>query len=166
MWQRRGNNRSIMRVLFCSSHNITWVIKSRTGHVESAGVTMVYNTSNPWTRRGSHMSEITNAYKFMIVRPRGNGPLARPKHKWGDNINMGFLCSLHCITWVIISRRLHWTGHVSHTVEITNSYKIIVGPWGKRLLARPRHSWEDNIKIYISGILAKGAHFSPLSSLK
>jgi hypothetical protein len=29
--------------------------------------------------------------------------------------------------------------------EMRNSYKIVVG--GKRLLRRPRHRWEDNIRM-------------------
>jgi hypothetical protein len=32
--------------------------------------------------------------------------------------------------------------------EMRNAYKILVGkPEGKRLLGRPRHRWEDNIKM-------------------
>jgi hypothetical protein len=38
--------------------------------------------------------------------------------------------------------------HVAYMVRIRNSYNILVGkPEGKRLLGRPRHKWEDNVKI-------------------
>jgi hypothetical protein len=34
--------------------------------------------------------------------------------------------------------------------DVTYVYKILVGkPEGKRPLRRPRHGWEDNIKIYL-----------------
>jgi hypothetical protein len=34
-----------------------------------------------------------------------------------------------------------------------NAYRILVGnPEGKRPLGRPRHSWEDNIKMDLRGI--------------
>jgi hypothetical protein len=39
-------------------------------------------------------------------------------------------------------------GHVAHMGEKTNACKILVGkPEGKRPLGRPRHRWEDNIKM-------------------
>jgi hypothetical protein len=34
-----------------------------------------------------------------------------------------------------------------------NAYRALVGkPEGKRLLGRPRHMWEHNIKMYLRGI--------------
>jgi hypothetical protein len=37
--------------------------------------------------------------------------------------------------------------------EMRNAYKIFVGnPEGKRLLERPRHKLEDNIKMYFKEI--------------
>jgi hypothetical protein len=49
---------------------------------------------------------------------------------------------------VIKSRRLRWAGHVTHMGEGRGVYSILVGrPDGKRLLGRPRHRWEDNIKL-------------------
>jgi hypothetical protein len=34
--------------------------------------------------------------------------------------------------------------------EKTNAYRIMVGkPEGQRPLGRPRHRWEDNIKMYL-----------------
>ena len=43
------------------------------------------------------------------------------------------------IVRVIKFRRLRWAGHVATLV-------------GKRPLERPRHRWEDNIKIYLKEI--------------
>ncbi|KAJ4442157.1 hypothetical protein ANN_12023 [Periplaneta americana] len=48
----------------------------------------------------------------------------------------------------IKSRRLRWPGHVAHMGKSRNAYKVLVGrPEGKRPLGRPRHRWEDNIKM-------------------
>jgi len=49
---------------------------------------------------------------------------------------------------VIKSRRLRWAGHVAHMGERRGVYIVLVGePEGNRPLARPRHRWEDNIKV-------------------
>ncbi|KAJ4444371.1 hypothetical protein ANN_06163 [Periplaneta americana] len=48
----------------------------------------------------------------------------------------------------IKSRRLRWAGHVARMGESRNAYRVLVGrPEGKRPLGRPRHRWEDNIKM-------------------
>ena len=40
-----------------------------------------------------------------------------------------------------------WAGHVSHMGE-RGGYRVLVGrPEGKRTLGRPRHKWEDNVKM-------------------
>jgi hypothetical protein len=46
---------------------------------------------------------------------------------------------------MIKSRR---AGHVAHMRERRNACRVLVGkPKGKRPLRRPRHRWEDNIKM-------------------
>jgi hypothetical protein len=48
----------------------------------------------------------------------------------------------------INSRRMRWVGHVAHMGEKRKLYKVLVGrPKGKRPLGRPRHRWEDGIKM-------------------
>ena len=47
-------------------------------------------------------------------------------------------------------RRLRWAGHVARTELSKNAYGVLVGkPDGKRSLGRPRHRWEDNIKMVL-----------------
>ena len=49
---------------------------------------------------------------------------------------------------VVKSRRMRWAGHVAHMGEDRVVHRVLVGkPEGKRPLGRPRHRWEDNIKI-------------------
>ena len=45
-------------------------------------------------------------------------------------------------------RRMRWAGHVAHMDERRGIYRVLVGkPEVKKPLGRPRHSWEDNIKM-------------------
>jgi hypothetical protein len=46
------------------------------------------------------------------------------------------------------SRRMRWARHVAHMGEERKMYKVLVGkPEGKRPLGRPRHRWEDGIRM-------------------
>jgi hypothetical protein len=43
---------------------------------------------------------------------------------------------------------MRWVGHIAQMGEQRGVYRVLVGkPEGKRPLGRPRHRWEDNIKI-------------------
>jgi hypothetical protein len=43
---------------------------------------------------------------------------------------------------------MRWTVHVARTGDRKGSYGVLVGkPEEKRPLVRPRHRWEDNIKM-------------------
>jgi hypothetical protein len=58
------------------------------------------------------------------------------------------LYSLPNIVRVIKARRLRWAGHVARMAEGRGVYRVLVEkPEGKRLLGRPRRSWEDNIRM-------------------
>ena len=58
------------------------------------------------------------------------------------------LYSLPNIVRVVKSRRMRWAGHVARMVEGRGVHRVLVGkPEEKRPLGRPRHSWEDNIKM-------------------
>jgi len=49
---------------------------------------------------------------------------------------------------VVKSRRMRWAGHVARLGEGRGVHRILVGkPEGKTPLGRPRHRWEDNIKM-------------------
>jgi hypothetical protein len=58
------------------------------------------------------------------------------------------LYSSPSIVRVIKARGMRWAGHVARMGEVRGSYNILVGrPEGRRPLGRPRHRWEDNIKM-------------------
>jgi hypothetical protein len=52
---------------------------------------------------------------------------------------------------MIKSRRIRWVTHVARMVaeeEKKNAQKVLMGkPEGRRPLGRPRHRWEDNVKM-------------------
>jgi hypothetical protein len=52
------------------------------------------------------------------------------------------------IIGVIKSRRMGCVGHALCMGERRGTYRVSVGkPEGKKPLGRPRHRWEDNIKM-------------------
>jgi hypothetical protein len=52
------------------------------------------------------------------------------------------------IVRVIKARRMRWAGHVARMGEVRGACNILIGrPEGWRPLGRPRHRWEDNIKM-------------------
>jgi hypothetical protein len=58
------------------------------------------------------------------------------------------LYSSPSIIRIIKSRRKRWAGHVARMGEKRNVYRLVVGkPEGKRPIGRPRHGWEDNIRM-------------------
>ena len=68
-----------------------------------------------------------------------------------QNEELNDLYSSSNTVWVIKSRRMRWVGHAAHWGR--GVYRVLVGkPEGKRPLGRPRHRWEDNIKMDIQEV--------------
>jgi hypothetical protein len=64
------------------------------------------------------------------------------------NEELNDLYSSPNIIRVIKSRILRWAGQVARMGEERGAYRILVGrPEGRRPFGRPRHRWEDNIKM-------------------
>lgn len=53
--------------MFSTAPNITWMI--RKGHV-------------------ARIRETINAYRFLLRKPEGKGPLGRPSRKWEGSVEM------------------------------------------------------------------------------
>ena len=53
------------------------------------------------------------------------------------------------IVRVIKCRKLRWAGHVARMEECRSAFKILVG---KPIGRRPRHRWEDNIRMDLEEI--------------
>ena len=55
------------------------------------------------------------------------------------------------------SRRVRWAGHVARMGERRGVYGVLVKkPEGKKPLGRPRHRWEDNIKVDLQEVRCGG----------
>jgi hypothetical protein len=65
----------------------------------------------------------------------------------------------------VTSRRMKWAGHVARIGEERELYKVLVGkPEGKRPLGRPRHRWEDGIRMDLREIVLGGCGLDPTGS--
>jgi len=77
------------------------------------------------------------------------------------------LNDLYCspnIFQVIKSRRMRWAGHVAHVGERRDIYRVLVGkPEGKRPLGRPRHRWENNVKMDLQEVGCGGMDWIELA---
>jgi len=69
-WEWRKLHNKELNDMYSSS-NIIWVIKSRIMR---------------WAGHVAHMGERSGAYRILVGRPEGKSPLARPRHRWEDNI--------------------------------------------------------------------------------
>jgi hypothetical protein len=70
-----------------------------------------------------------------------------------QNEEVNDLSSSPNIIRVIKSRRIRWAGHVAGMGEERGAYRILVGrPEERRPLRRPRHKWEDNIKMNLQEV--------------
>jgi hypothetical protein len=68
---------------------------------------------------------------------------------------------------IIKSRRMRWAEHVARMVKKRTVYKIFVGkPERTRSLGRPRHNWEDNIKMDLRDIGSGGMHWIDLAQYR
>jgi hypothetical protein len=74
-----------------------------------------------------------------------------PVYRAWRNLHSDELHSLYSspnIVRVIKSRTMRWARHMPCMGEGRGVYRVLVGrPEGRRLLGRPRHRWEDNIKL-------------------
>jgi hypothetical protein len=68
------------------------------------------------------------------------------------NEKLNDLYSLPNIVRVVKSRRMRWAGHVARMGEDRGVHRVLGKPEGKGSFGRPRHRWEDNIKIGLQDV--------------
>jgi hypothetical protein len=94
------------------------------------------------------------------------GPKREEDRAW-KKMHNNELHSLHSspnIVRVIKSRRMRWAGHVARMREGRGVYSVLIArPKGKRSLERPRHRWEDNIKMNLRETGIDGANWIRLA---
>jgi len=65
---------------------------------------------------------------------------------------------------VIKARRMRWRGHVARMGEKSGIYMVLVQkPEGKRPLGRPRHRWDNNIKMDLQEVGCGGMDWTELA---
>jgi hypothetical protein len=90
------------------------------------------------------------------------GPKRKENGSWRKlhNDELHDLYSSPNIVRVIKSRRMSWAGHMARMGEGRGAYRVLVGrPESKTPLGRPRHRWEDNIKMDLREIGIDGANW-------
>jgi hypothetical protein len=103
-----------------------------------------------FTLRGEHRLRVFENRVLRIF-----GPKREEDGSWRKmhNDEIHSLYSSPNIVRVIKSRRMRWAEHVARMGEGRCVYRVLVGrPEGKIPLGRPRHRWEDNIKMDIRDI--------------
>jgi hypothetical protein len=64
----------------------------------------------------------------------------------------------------VIKSRIRWAEHVAGIGKGRGAYRVLVGkPEGKRPLGRPRHRWENNIKMDLQEVGCEGMDWIELS---
>ena len=86
------------------------------------------------------------------------------KYHYVHNEELNDLYSSPNIVQLIKSRGVRWAGHVAHMGEKRGIYRVLVGkPGGKKPLGRPRHRWEDNIKMDLQKVGCGGMDWIELA---
>ena len=89
---------------------------------------------------------LENSVLRRIFGPKRDGVTEEWRKLHNEELN-DLYCSTN-IVQVIKLRRMRWAGHVARMEEGRGVHRVLVGkPEGKRPLGRPRHGWEDNIKM-------------------
>jgi hypothetical protein len=92
---------------------------------------------------------------FTIFGPRRDKVTGEWRKLHNEELND--LYSSPNIVQVIKSRRMKQAGHVVDMSERRGICGVLVGePKEKKLLERPRHRWEDNIKINLQEVVCGG----------
>jgi len=101
-------------------------------------------------REGHRLRMFENRVLRRIFGPKRDEVTGKWRKIHNEELNS--LYSSPNIIRVIKSRIMRWARHVARMGERRGSYRVLVKkPAGKRLLGRPRHIWEDNIKDVTSG---------------
>ena len=91
-----------------------------------------------------------NVFENRVLRKIFGPKRAEVTGEW-RKLHNEELNDLYCspnIVRVIKSRRMRWAGYVARMGEDRGVHRVLVGkPEGRRPLGRPRHRWEDNIKM-------------------
>jgi len=94
-------------------------------------------------------------FKYRVLRkifgPKSDEVTGEWRRLENDELHM--LYPSPNITRVIKSRRMRRAGHVACMGDRRGAYRVLVRrPGGRKPLGRPRHRWEDNIKMDLQDV--------------
>ena len=94
-----------------------------------------------WVGHVACVGKKINVYRILMEQPEGKGPLARPRHRWKDNIKTD-LNRIGCegVYWIDLTRNrasgaFLWTRWWTFGKAIP--LQAWIGPWGSRTLRLP-----------------------------
>jgi len=93
----------------------------------------------------ARMGEIRNAYKILVRKSEGKGPLGRPRRRWEDNIIMNFTetgwgCGLDASG--------SEQGQVTGSCEHGNKHSVSIKGSHYKLLTKHPAPWRELVKVY------------------
>jgi len=115
-----------------------------------------------FTLREEHRLRVFENRVLRIFGPKRD----EVKGEWRrlHNEELNDLYSSTSTVQVIKSRRMRWVWHVAHMGESRGVYSVLVDkPEGKKPLGRPRHRWEDNIKMDLQEVGCGGMDWIELA---
>ena len=97
-----------------------------------------------------------------IFRPKRDGVTGEWRKLHNERLN-DLYASLNIVR-VIKSRRMRWAGHVARMGMSRGICRVlVVKPERQRPLGRPRHRWEDNIKMDLQEVGCGGMDWIELA---
>jgi hypothetical protein len=113
-------------------------------------------------REECRLRVVENRVLRRTFGPKTNKVIREWKKLHNEELND--LYSSPNIVRVIKSRRMRRVGHVAYMGERRGIYRVlVVKPEIKRSLGRPRHRWEDNIKMDLQEVQCGGMDWIELA---
>jgi len=113
-------------------------------------------------RKECRQSVFENRVLRRIFGPKRNEVQGEWRKLHNEELN-DLYCSHNTIR-EIKSRTTRWAGNVALVGETRGAYRVWLGkPERKRPLGRPRHGWEDNIKMHLQEVGCGGMKWIELA---
>jgi hypothetical protein len=78
----------MIRVFFVYYKLITYVVVAMRKYCYVFIIVTIKSRRMGWAGHVARMGEKRNAYRLLVGKPEGKGPLGRPRRRWVDNIMM------------------------------------------------------------------------------
>jgi hypothetical protein len=81
---------------------------------------MIKSRRMRWSFHVTHMGEMRKAYKILVGKPEGKGPIGRPGHRWEDKIKLDRReIGLENVDWINLAEdRDRWRALVNTVIHL------------------------------------------------